>query len=75
MDKKLKAIENLIIEDTAKYYENHDGMFNKRLLRARTSIVSSLFEILFKILKIFFEILFPSRFEWRPNSYLKRHGI
>lgn len=31
MDKKLKAIENLIIEDTAKYYENHDGMFNKRL--------------------------------------------
>lgn len=26
MDRKLKTIENLIIEDTAKYYENHDGM-------------------------------------------------
>jgi hypothetical protein len=26
MDRKLKAMENLIIEDTAKYYENHDGM-------------------------------------------------
>lgn len=25
MDQKLKTIENLIIEDTAKYYENHDG--------------------------------------------------
>lgn len=25
MDHKLKTIENLIIEDTAKYYENHDG--------------------------------------------------
>lgn len=27
MDEKLKTIENLIIEDTAKYYENHDGMW------------------------------------------------
>lgn len=26
MDLKLKTIENLIIEDTAKYYENHEGM-------------------------------------------------
>lgn len=25
MDRKLKAIENLIIEDTAKYYDNHEG--------------------------------------------------
>lgn len=25
MDHKLKTIENLIIEDTAKYYENHEG--------------------------------------------------
>lgn len=29
MDGKLKTIENLIIEDTAKYYENHDGEFNR----------------------------------------------
>lgn len=28
MDRKLKTIENLIIEDTAKYYENHDGTWN-----------------------------------------------
>jgi hypothetical protein len=27
MDRKLKNIENLIIEDTAKYYDNHDGRF------------------------------------------------
>lgn len=26
MDRKLKAMENLIIEDTAKYYGNHEGM-------------------------------------------------
>lgn len=25
MDRKLKAIENLIIDDTAKYYDNRDG--------------------------------------------------
>lgn len=29
MDHKLKSIENLIIEDTAKYYENHDGSFKQ----------------------------------------------
>ena len=27
MDRKLKNIENLIIEDTTKYYDNHDGVF------------------------------------------------
>lgn len=28
MDRKLKTIENLIIEDTAKYYDTHDGEFD-----------------------------------------------
>lgn len=28
MDRKLKNIENLIIEDTTKYYDNHDGEFS-----------------------------------------------
>lgn len=32
MDRKLKAIENLIIEDTAKYYDNHDGMSLNKFL-------------------------------------------
>lgn len=31
MDRKLKNIENLIIEDTAKYYDSHDGMFLERI--------------------------------------------
>lgn len=33
MDRKLKTIENLIIEDTAKYYENHDGMLGWNLIK------------------------------------------
>lgn len=28
MDRKLKSIENLIIEDTEKYYDGHDGELN-----------------------------------------------
>lgn len=41
MDHKLKSIENLIIADTAKYYENHDGESGER---------SSMFRFLFEFL-------------------------
>lgn len=36
MDHKLKSIESLIIEDTAKFYDNHDGTFEQ--LSARDSL-------------------------------------
>jgi hypothetical protein len=39
MDRKLRTIENLIIEDTAKYYDNHDGMF---IISFNTNRVSQL---------------------------------
>lgn len=32
MDRKLKTIENVIIEDAAKYYDSH-GMSRRRCLR------------------------------------------
>lgn len=40
MDHKLKSIENLIIADTAKYYENHDGELGERSSMFRLLIES-----------------------------------
>lgn len=43
MDHKLKSIENLIIEDTAKFYDNHDGMFNFEALIQESSTINHSF--------------------------------